>query len=85
MGLIPDVSSIVSSMFESKSDEAKPQNLSTLGTAGSQGAYFRKSIEGFDTDGNGDVSADEIMAMAGVGSENHGPISPRQWPVLKFY
>jgi hypothetical protein len=85
MGLIPDVSSIVSSMFESKSDEAKPQNLSTLGSAGTQGAYFRKSIEGFDTNGDGDVPVSEIMAMAGMGNANHGPVSPRQWPVLKFY
>ena len=90
MGLIPDISSIMSSLFTPSSTESNAQSndISTLGSANTQGAYFRKNIEGFgkyDTDGIPGMSSNEINAMAAVGNANSGPISPTQWPVLKKF
>lgn len=91
MGLIPDVSSIVSGLFDSEptgSDE-KSKDITTLGSANTQGAYFKKNIEGFDNsfDINGDqtITADEVANIYRTGTNDKYPISPRQWPVLKYY
>lgn len=89
MGLIPDVSSIVSGLFDSGSTgpDKKSKDLTTLGSADTQGTYFRKNIEGFGgtADGDGELTAAELDNMVSMGSKNNGPISPSQWPVLKFY
>ena len=93
MGLIPDISKIVSGFFDDGGGATNTHT--TMGSsADSQGSFFRKRIiEGLDgaadipgdTDGDGIVSIQELQALHGASATKFGPISPKLWPVLKYY
>ena len=95
MGLIPDISKIVSGFFDDGGGGGATSTHTTMGSsADSQGSFFRKRIiEGLDgaadipgdTDGDGIVSIQELQALHGASATKFGPISPKLWPVLKYY
>ena len=101
MGLIPDISKIVSGFLDGGDGGdgdggdggGATSTHATMGSsADSQGSFFRKRIiEGLDgglagdEDGDGIVSIQELQALHGESATKFGPISPKLWPVLKYY
>lgn len=92
MSFIPSISNMVSGFFDGGDGATSTHNTSVGSSADSQGTFFRKRIiEGLDgdlaggEDGDGIVSIQELQALHGESATKFGLISPKLWPVLKYY